>query len=637
MSLLARWAGRMAGGWCLAGAVGLAAAAKPTPQEALSLVPVQKEVSYDLPAPGEAARCVVEVETVGGLSGWVVRTEAGQVLRRFLDTNGDNKVDQWCYYKDGIEVYRDIDGDYNGKADQYRWLGTAGMRWGLDPNEDGRIDSWKVISAEEVTAELVAALRDRDPERFRRLLVSPQELASLGLGSRQMAELQERIAAASQQFATEAARQRVVTAKTEWLHFGASQPGVIPAGTEGSTKDLVVYDNVTAVVETEKKHGQLLVGTLVRVGEAWRLIDLPRSLQADGATPAVGYFFQASFAARPETDPLPPAASPVSPQVRQLAEELERLDKQLLAAKPAEQSKLHASRANLLERIIAAAPAADRALWIKQYAETVAAAVQVGTFPEGLTRLEQLLQGVGQEPEAAELVPFVKFRLLTAQYHLGFAQKEADLEQIHREHQQQLAAFVQDYPHSPDAAEAMLQLAISAELAGKTSEALDWFRRIASDFPESELKEKAIGAQRRLESVGKPLPLAGKTLDGRTLDLASLKGKVVLVHYWATWADPCLPDLTTIKALVAKYGSQGFFPVGVNLDGDPKQALDYVRQQRLAWPHLYEQGGLDSPLASQWGVLTLPTMLLIGKDGRVVHRNISAAELEAELKKLLPR
>jgi hypothetical protein len=73
------------------------------------------------------------------------------------------------------------------------------------------------------------------------------------------------------------------------------------------------------------------------------------------------------------------------------------------------------------------------------------------------------------------------------------------------------------------------------------------------------------------------------------------------------------------------------------LDGDPKQALEYVRQQRLAWPHLYEAGGLDSPLASQLGVLTLPTMLLIGKDGRVVHRNLSAAELDAELKKLLPR
>ena len=57
-------------------------------------------------------------------------------------------------------------------------------------------------------------------------------------------------------------------------------------------------------------------------------------------------------------------------------------------------------------------------------------------------------------------------------------------------------------------------------------------------------------------------------LDGRSFDLASAKGKVVLIHYWATWADPCKPDLATIKSLQAKYGSQGFQPVGVNLDGD---------------------------------------------------------------------
>ena len=76
----------------------------------------------------------------------MVKTDGSQVLRRFLDTNGDNKVDQWCYFKDGIEIYRDIDANFNNKADQYRWLGTAGTRWGLDDDENGQIDSWKVIS-----------------------------------------------------------------------------------------------------------------------------------------------------------------------------------------------------------------------------------------------------------------------------------------------------------------------------------------------------------------------------------------------------------------------------------------------------------------------------------------------------------
>jgi hypothetical protein len=95
--------------------------------------------------------------------------------------------------------------------------------------------------------------------------------------------------------------------------------------------------------------------------------------------------------------------------------------------------------------------------------------------------------------------------------------------------------------------------------------------------------------------------------------------------------------LATIKSLQAKYAGQGFVPVGVNLDGDAKDALSYVRQEKLSWPQLYEQGGLDSPLAINLGVLTLPTMILVGKDGRVINRSISAGELDTELKKLLTK
>lgn len=610
-----------------------AQAAKPTTKEALSLSPVQKDVDYDIPGAKEAADCTVDVETVGGITGWVVRTAGGQVLRRFLDTNGDNKVDQWCYFKDGIEIYRDLDGNFNNKADQYRWLGTAGTRWGLDSDENGRIDSWKVISAEEVSAEVVAALRDRDTVRFQRLMLSADELKSLGLSSKQAADLGDKIAAAVKAFATEASRQRIVTAKSEWLHFGASKPGLVPAGTEGSTKDIVVYDNVTAVVETEKKHGQLTIGSLIKVGDAWRMFDLPKNLGGDQAAAGAGYFFQASFPARADIEAPAPAGN-VSAEMKKLVDELEQLDKKLVAARPADQPRLNAQRADLLDKIVTAAPADDRALWVRQYTETVSAAVQSGAFPEGIRRLETLLATVSKSSDAAELVPYIKFRLLTSEYNRDISQKEADYEKITTQYHDQLKQFVSTYSKSPDAAEAMLQLAIGAEFAGKTDDALDWFTRISSEFPQSDLRPKAVGAKRRLESVGKPIPLTGKTLDGRSFDLASAKGKVVLIHYWATWADPCKPDLATIKSLQAKYGAQGFYPVGINLDGEAKDAMGYVRQEKLAWPQLYEQGGLDSPLATNLGVLTLPTMILVGKDGRVLNRNVNAGELDTELKKL---
>ena len=611
-----------------------ALAAKPTAKEALSLTPVQKDIEHDVPAASEAANCTVEVETVGGITGWVVRTPGAQVLRRFLDTNGDNRVDQWCYYKDGIEIYRDIDGNFNNKADQYRWLGTAGTRWGLDDDENGKLDSWKVISAEEVSAEVVAALRDVDLARFERLLLTKDELKSLGLSSKQAGDLSEKLAAAVKTFASEARKQRLVTSKSEWLHFGASRPGVVPAGTDGSTKDLIVYDNVTAVVETDKKHGQLTIGTLVKVGDAWRMFDLPKNLGGDTAAASPGYFFQASFPTRPDGEAQLPAAG-VTPEMQNLVKDLEQLDKKLIAAKPADQSRLNAARADLLDKIVTASPTDDREVWIRQYAETVSAAIQSGAFPDGIRRLETLLTSVSKQPGDEELVPYIKFRLLTSEYNRDIGAENADYEKVTNAYHEQLRQFVSAHSKSPDAAEAMLQLAIGAEFAGKTSEAVDWFSRIAADFPQSDLKPKAIGAKRRLESVGKTIPLAGKTLDGRSFDLASAKGKVVLIHYWATWADPCKPDLAAIKSLQAKYGSLGFYPVGINLDGDAKEATSYVRQEKLAWPQLYEAGGLDSPLATNLGVLTLPTMILVGKDGKVLNRNVNAGELDAELKKVL--
>ncbi|MCG8651601.1 MAG: thioredoxin, partial [Pirellulales bacterium] len=132
-----------------------AGAATPTVEAALGLQPVQPSVEYEL-VPADAVKdCKVVDLKVPGWSGWEVIGPDGATLRRFADTNADKKVDLWSYFRFGIEVYRDIDQDFNGKADQYRWLNTGGTRWGLDKDEDGKIERWIQISAEEVSAELV--------------------------------------------------------------------------------------------------------------------------------------------------------------------------------------------------------------------------------------------------------------------------------------------------------------------------------------------------------------------------------------------------------------------------------------------------------------------------------------------------
>jgi hypothetical protein len=175
--------------------------AAPTVDVALQLAPVQPGVDYDKPGAEEAKACTIKAEKIGGSTAWVVRGAGGGVLRQFSDSNNDNVVDTWSYFRGGLEVYRDIDANFNGKADQYRWFHTAGSRWGLDRNEDGKLDSWKSISAEEASEEVVAALKTKDAARFARLLVAKEDIAKLGLPKPLVDSLTQRVTAAPQAFA----------------------------------------------------------------------------------------------------------------------------------------------------------------------------------------------------------------------------------------------------------------------------------------------------------------------------------------------------------------------------------------------------------------------------------------------------
>ena len=101
-------------------ASGFAAERDPQVVKALSYAPRQSSIAFDKVTDTEIDSCTGKYETRNGFEGLVIYSSSGQPLRRFADSNGDRQVDQWCYYKDGIEVYRDIDSDFNGAADQYR-------------------------------------------------------------------------------------------------------------------------------------------------------------------------------------------------------------------------------------------------------------------------------------------------------------------------------------------------------------------------------------------------------------------------------------------------------------------------------------------------------------------------------------
>ena len=618
----------------LSGLVGSAGGASPKVEQALELTPIQKDVDFDLPDAEQAPKCTISARRVGGTAGWVVEDPNGIVLRQFLDTNGDNVVDQWSYHKDGLEVYRDIDADFNGKADQYRWFHTAGSRWGMDQNEDGRIDAWKAISAEEVTAEAVAAVALRDPERFARVVLTDREFESLGVGRAKAKELSEKLDGLAAKFKELLARQNGITPATKWIQFSGNRPGVVPAGTDGSTKDLRVYENVVAIVQTGEQHGQVQIGTLVEVGNVWRVIDVPQpTTDGQGQLASSGFFFRS-----PLENPARITSTGPSERAQELLAQLEKLDAATgQPTSPDERARLNARRADLVEQIAEqAGNPDDRAMWLRQLADTVSAAVQSGEYPDGVERLAALFEKLQKSEKDRELVAYVRFRQLMADYGLSIqTASPEEFVKIHSEWLKGLKRYVDGYPHSADTAEAMLQLAIAEEYAGEEDAANEWYGQVVKEFPASAPARKAAGARTRLESVGKTISLQGKSPSGGKVDLAAYRGKVVLIQYWASWCEPCKADMVTLKDLLARYGRSGFSIIGVNLDSSLQKMGAYLAESRLPWPQIFEEGGLDSRPANELGILTLPTMILVDQQGKVVNRNIHVAELDRELKKLI--
>ncbi len=609
-------------------------AAPPSPAGALALRPVQSDVQYERVPPESVENCEVVDVSKTGWSGWEVVAPDGAMLRRFVDTNDDKKVDLWCYFNYGVEVYRDVDADFNGKADQYRWLGTEGIRWGLDEDEDGGVDVWKQISAEEVSAEVVAALARGDVARFARLLISESEIRSLGLGREKEEQLSAKAARAAQDFAGLAERQKTVGENAKWVQFAASPPGVVPSGTEGSTKDVIVYENAVAMFEQGDQSGQLMVGTLVRVGDAWRLVELP-SVGEEGVAIAQtsGNFFTPGGTAIDAGM----ASAGIAPETQQLVNRLEEIDQSLTSEQgAAELEKLNARRADIIEQLIEnSATRTERETWVRQLVDMLSMAAQTGAYPDGIKRLRTVARKFAGNDES--LKAYADFQAISTEYVVRQT-PDADFAKVQEWYLDALTGFVERYPRTSEAAQAWLQLALSKEFEDKEREALAYYRKVADSFPDTDAGEKAAGAVRRLGSLGRRVDLQGTTIDGKPFQLSDLRGKPVILHYWATWCEPCKQDMKLLRRLQASYQRQGLQLVGVNVDATRELAMGHLDEAKLPWVQLFEPGGLESSgLAKAFGVQTLPTMMLLDAEGKVVRHNVRAAELDGEIETMLQR
>jgi thiol-disulfide isomerase/thioredoxin len=124
--------------------------------------------------------------------------------------------------------------------------------------------------------------------------------------------------------------------------------------------------------------------------------------------------------------------------------------------------------------------------------------------------------------------------------------------------------------------------------------------------------------------VGKELELDGTTAAGNPFQWDGYRGKVVLVDFWATWCGPCRKEMLHVKELYEKHSARGFTVVGVSLDKDQEALGAYLAENQIPWENL--AGDETQELAQTYGVRGIPTMMAVGKDGKIlgVSHNVSS-------------
>lgn len=142
-------------------------------------------------------------------------------------------------------------------------------------------------------------------------------------------------------------------------------------------------------------------------------------------------------------------------------------------------------------------------------------------------------------------------------------------------------------------------------------------------------------AQAKAFSTGGLAPdFAMKQLDGTELKLSDLRGKVVLVDFWASWCGPCRKANPEVVALYAKYKDQGFEILGVSLDRNQAAWEKAIEADNLTWYHVSDLKGWQNAAAQLYGVHSIPQTLLLDAEGKIIARNLKGPALEAKLREI---
>ena len=123
--------------------------------------------------------------------------------------------------------------------------------------------------------------------------------------------------------------------------------------------------------------------------------------------------------------------------------------------------------------------------------------------------------------------------------------------------------------------------------------------------------------------------------DGKEIALSSLKGKLVLIDFWASWCGPCRKEMPNVVKIYSKFKNKGFEIYGVSLDQDKEKWMEAITKDGINWPQVSDLKYWDNVAAKIYNVQGIPYTVLIDKDGKIIAKNLRGQELEKKIAEVL--